>query len=338
MRKIFLILFISSSSFVNSFSQDFTKDFEISLPTFKVHNSLYNKISFLDSRIYKLQIGVISIGPLRNRDARLILKEPFTKQLTNILNALIDSTAKDGELLFQLKRFNYVEPRATRFCSFSAELYSRQGNQYQRVSSIDTIIMVSGYDITSPLIVRGSKIITDLIANNLSKNPIDSTYYNIAQVEHIDSIDKRKIPLYNTANYKDGLYRSYKSFMNQTPDEQGMVNMKKDETISSIKIIDSTGNKVKIKSKDIYAVVSKGFPFIATEYGYYQLQHMGDDFFFTGDVKVAASVGDVVTGQIVFGVIGALSNASGNQTTFQMIIDYKTGKFIHLRKIEPVTQ
>jgi len=338
MNKIFLILFFLSLFIANSFSQDFTKDLEIALPAFKIHNSLYKKINFLDSRIYKSQIGVLSIGPLRNRDARLILKEPFGKQLTNLLNALIDSTAKDGELLFQLNRFNYVEPRATRFCSFSAELYTLQGNQYQRISSIDTVIMLSGYDVTSPLIVRASKIITDLIADNLLKQPVDSTYYNIAEVKNIDSIDKRKIPLYNVANYRNGIYRSYRSFMNQIPDEEGIINMKRDEAISSVKILDSTGKKVKIKSKDIYAVVSKGFPFIATEYGYYQMQHIGDDFFFTGDVKVAASIGDVVTGQIIFGVVGALSNASGTQTTFQMVIDYKNGKFIHLRKIEPVAQ
>src|ERR1700722_11827046 len=202
--KMSLIIFFLLLSIANSFSQDLTKDFEIILPTYKVPNSNYKKISFLDSRDYKKQIGLLSIGPLRNQDARLVLKAPFTTRLTSVLNSLIDSTAKEGELLFQLRRFNYAEPRGTRYCNLSAELYSSAGGRYQRISAIDTIIVVSGYDITKPLTILGSKMMTDLIANSLLMKPFDSTYYSIAEVEKMDSIEKRKIPVYNATNYVDG--------------------------------------------------------------------------------------------------------------------------------------
>jgi hypothetical protein len=49
------------------------------------------------------------------------------------------------------------------------------------------------------------------------------------------------------------------------PDRQGMIDARKDSSIASVKILDPNGNKIKIKSKNIYAVVNKGQTFVATE-------------------------------------------------------------------------
>src|ERR1700733_3627584 len=99
MTKKLFIFFAFLLFFLRSFSQDATKNFELLLPTYKVHNSLYNKIGFLDSRSYKAQIGSISIGLLKNHDAKFVLKEPFENQLRSVLSKMIDSSAQEGELL-----------------------------------------------------------------------------------------------------------------------------------------------------------------------------------------------------------------------------------------------
>jgi hypothetical protein len=120
--------------------------------------------------------------------------------------------------------------------------------------------------------------------------------------------------------------------MNQIPDKQIIVVMK-GEKISSVKTIDENGKKVNIKTKDIYSIVDKGRLFIATEYGYYPLQKLNDDFFFTGKAKVNANTGDVVAATLFFGIIGGLIASDAN-ATFEMKIDHLNGGFIRLREIK----
>jgi len=94
--------------------------------------------------------------------------------------------------------------------------------------------------------------------------------------------------------------------------------------------------KTKVHPKNIYALVYKGLPFIATQYGYYSAQKGADNnFYFTGDVKTVVSQRDISTTQMGFGIIGAeLARVAGNKDTYVMMIDYRTGGFIHLKKIE----
>lgn len=65
-------------------------------------------------------IAFFCTPPAHSRDNRYYRIEPVTgqkfffddspqPQLTALLNAYIDNTAKDGELLFQFRRFNFVE-------------------------------------------------------------------------------------------------------------------------------------------------------------------------------------------------------------------------------------
>ncbi len=67
----------------------------------KVSNSLYKTIFFLDSREDTADIGAINVGVL-NHPAKLKLRMPFQPQLQMLMDSLIDSSAGNGELLFQL--------------------------------------------------------------------------------------------------------------------------------------------------------------------------------------------------------------------------------------------
>jgi hypothetical protein len=337
MNKLFLALLVLSFSGTELFSQDITKDFEINLPGYKVQNSLYNKIDFLDSRLDNTQIGIVGVGLLRGIDATLISTTPFNIQLASVFNSLIDSTAKDGEILFQLNQFNFKEETGSRYCYFNAALYFEKDARYKKIAYIDTVIIVTASNVTKALTVAGSNAINGFIARALLQGPSDSISYNINEVENMDSVEKQNILLYNAIKYTDGLYTSYTSFMKQQPDRQGIVDTRKDGSISSVKIIDSTGKKVKVKPATIYAVVDKGIPFIATEYGYYPLQKINNNFFFTGDVRIAASTGDMNSSGIILGLAGALLTKPGIEETFEMKIDYLNGVFIHIRAI-PSTQ
>jgi hypothetical protein len=187
-------------------------------------------------------------------------------------------------------------------------------------------------DVTRALFRNGSKTITNFIANNLARDPAGPDYYSFSDIENIDSIEKLQIPVYNTIAYADGLYASFESFTHQTPDKQITAELK-NEKLSAVKAPDENGKLTKVKLKDIYAIVYKGQPFIATEYGYYPLQKTGDDFFFTGKAKVSARTGDVLAASFFFGIIGSLI-ASDAEATFEMKIDHINGGFLRLREIK----
>ena len=337
MYKSALFLILLSLSVHQGISQNKTEDFVITLPETKVPNSLYNKISFLDSRYDTSHFGIVQLGAF-NRKARVLPETPFGKQLSNLLTALTDGSAKDGEILLQLRQFSFAEITGATsekgYCYMRADLYSKTNDQYQKLGMVDTVILVKAMDVTRALFRRGSKTITDFLAEFITKTPLDQTYYSFNDVQNIDAIEKRKITLYSVATLSDGVYDSYKSFMNQMPDRKAEVVIKNDK-IESVKSLSGDGKMEKIKAKDIYAVVHDGKPFIATEYGYYPLQKTGGDFFFTGKAKVNPNVGDVIAAQFFFGIIGGLI-ASDASSTFEMKLDHINGGFMRLREIKEI--
>ena len=340
MNKLLLTLQILLFFTVCLFAQNPTRNFEINLPEYKIQNSLYHTISYLDSRIDTTHMGIVQLGAF-NRKAKVIAKTPLSKQLENVIQSLTDSTATENELLLQLRQFNFAEITGAvsekGYFYLKAELYAKKELQYQKIASIDTVVLVKAMDVTNALFRNGSKTITDFIAKGLTKTATDSFFYSIHNITQIDSIEKRGIILFNTGKFTDGLYETYSSFKNQAPDKQVIVETKREESISSVKWLDGNGKKVKIKSKDIYAIVYKGQPFIATEYGYYRLTKLDDDFYFTGKAKVTASTGDVIAAGFFFGIIGSLL-ASNADATFDMKIDHTNGGLIRIREIRTSTE
>lgn len=286
-------------------------------------------------------MGIVQVG-LMNAKARVIPKTPFPVQLNSLINSLTDPTAKDGKLLLQLQHFNFAEVTGSfsekGYFYFRANLYADSNGRYRTIASIDTLVVTSGMDVTKSNMRNGSIWIGMFIARNLHNRPPDTAVsYTMNDVIHIDSIEKQRLSLYTDSSYKDGLYRTWRSFRDQVPDKQIVVDINKD--IATGRIPDENGKLKKIRPKDAYAVVVRGNPFISTEFGFYPLEKRNNDFFFTGKAKVSANSGDVIAASMFFGVIGGLLASSGDVATFEMKIDYVSGGFIHLREIKmPVDQ
>jgi hypothetical protein len=333
MHKIIPALLFLSLSGTSLFSQDYSRSFDIKLPKNKVQNSLYKTISLLDSRVGNKDIGIINVGLFKNAEAKLTLKTPLQDQLASLMHALTDSSAGDGELLFQLHWLRFAETSGTRYCYLIASLYAKTGEHYEKLAAIDTVLRFK-IESWNLLVTEESNIISNFIAGNLLKQAKDTVTYSIGDIAHIDSIEKQKIPVFATENYKDGLYKNYQSFKTQMPENQAMVKADKDGTISSVRVVDSNGAKVKIHPKNVYALVYKGQPYIATPHGFYTLQKSADNnFYFTGDIDIAASQGEISGGYVAFGVVGALLASGANQETFVVMIDYRNGGFIHLQRV-----
>ena len=337
MKKIcFAILFFLLPCKV-IFAQDLTKDFNLTLPKNKIQNSLYRSIDLVDSRIDTFRLGIVQVGIFNNK-AKVIFGAPFFVQLKNVMSSLIDSSAKNGELLFQLRHLYFAEITKAMsekgYCYLRAGLYAKKDNHYRKLGYIDTLIVINAMDVTIPMLKLGSKLITDMIASNLLKEANDSINYSFAEIAQMDSVEKRKIPLYNTDKYTDGLYYSYTSFANQLPDKQVTVKNNKDGSIDNVKIADGKGKLKKVKPGEVYAMVTNGHPFAATNYGYYPIKKASDNFYFIGKAQSTADQGNVAMASFLFGMIGGLIASSNGNTTFVMVIDHHNGGFIHLREVK----
>jgi hypothetical protein len=344
MRRIFILLLALVLAVPGADAQDrpnvdiqflFPKS-ELSkdkVPRAKVANSLYGHIDFLDSR-RGTTIGPVRVGLLGNA-SHLALKAPVQPQLTHIVEALMDSTAGGGELLFQLRSFNYIEEFSTRFCHLRATLYSKSAEQYRKLLTLDTVILIRLSDISGEVQKGSSLAICDLIRTGLLELPSDSTTYALNDLGRMDSIETSRLALYTRDSLVDGLYKAYASFADQRPDLQCSFKVDKNGDIKAVSIPDENGKEKKVDRRGIYAVVYQGRAFIATEYGFYRLTKAEGDLLFTGDVRVPASRGDLAGGQFALGLTGRLLASQGYKTTYTMAIDHLNGDFLHLRLIPP---
>jgi hypothetical protein len=310
------------------FSQDLSSVFQLTVPPRKPVKSLYRVIAFFDSR-QDTTIGTWLSGP--DKPVRLVLKTPVQPQLVNILNAYTDGGSGNGAILFQLKRFSFAEPARTRYCYLSAAIYALKDEGYAKLASLDTTLVITyAAELPSVLAQEANQVIDDFIAKAILLPATTAAVYKYDDLVHIDSVEKRKIPVYNTSTYTEGLYGTYNAFMNQRPDVRGEVKEKSDGKLS-IRILDPKWEDPKGLTH-IFAVVYKGVPYVVTHYGDYPLQKQNDDFYFTGKLRVTPATDGKAGVDVSSGLMGILPSA--DKADYRVLLDHTSGEFIHLQVLD----
>lgn len=320
------------------------RDFTLKSKIQKVENSLYNKIKIIDLRKDTLRLGQGQFG-LLNKKLTLTPKPSLAVQSSGVVAQAIGENSKNGELALFIRKFLFAERTAAfteeGFCSLSADLYRKTDTAYYLLQSIDTLMRVEKMDVTKQMIRNGDSVFTCFITRNLSNSGQSASPLLFKEVVFADSIAKQKLKIYNSAGFVNGIYSTYDKFKNQTPDKNGTVTRKKDK-IKSVKIISGNGIEQEIKSRDIYAVVADGIPFIATEFGYYPLKSRNGELVFIGKLPAPSKSGGVaasmmffgLAGGVVAGLIGGLGASELNKCAyFFSQINYKNGEFVRLREI-----
>lgn len=336
MYKHPLLLLISFTFTFSVIGQNLTKEFELSVPVNKIANSLYNSIEVLDSRPDTTFFGIVQRGAF-NRKARVIASPDIKVQIQNTFRLLTDSSAENKSLLLQLRQFNFAELTGATsergYCYLKMELYEKKDDSYYRIARTDTVLFTKAMDVTNLNFRKGSATIINFISQNLMQKGEPGNSFSFDELNHIDSIEKSKLPLYTTGLLKDGVYYSYDAFKNQAPDTVVKLEPKEDKMVTQFRAIDNNGKKIKLKTNETYAIVTDGQPYIATGFGFYKLNKKDDDFYFIGKAKVTANTGEVLAAGFFFGIIGSLI-ASDASAEFEMKIDHTNGGFIRIREIK----
>ena len=289
--------------------------------------SLYNTIDFLDSRGDSSYIGILEKGS--KKTVRLVLKTPVQPQLASFLFAYSSHrSGAAGELLFQLRRYSFAEPRKTRYVYLAGTFYVRRSDRYARLSNLDTVISLNAPSFfQQDLGARVAEVFGKFFSRSIRMSPADGPTYDLNDLGRMDSLEKRQIPLYNTDNFVDGFYSNYLAFKTQQPDIKGHIKLDDDGSISQ-PVVDDPVWKAE-QHAHIYAIVYKGVPYVVTHYGYFLLEKKNDEFYFTGPLRINVTDGEVAALPLFRAIIAD----AGDRNFYRVLIDHQTGEFIHLETL-----
>ncbi len=158
--------------------------------------------------------------------------------------------------------------------------------------------------------------------------------YSFNDILNITSIEKRKIPVYNTATYKDGIYHTFDRFKNIEPSSSQfeLTRNKKGKITKLERIWNSGASRAEVKPSDIFCVVQNGKIYMASDYGFAPAEFKNDDFYFQGKAKVTAKTGNVILATAFFGIIGGI--IAGDATSeFEMKVDHLNGSTVLIKQI-----
>ncbi len=292
MMKIYIYLVLILLSIININGQTKTEEFEIKPSKKRFSNALYNKILYYDNRGNKSNFGILKIGN-NNSEAIVRPKYPMEEQIFNLFNSLIDSSAKNGQLLLEIKKFELSETlNEIGYNTIKANMYCITADKCYKINSIDTIAKFDfGVDVSGMILASGTNIISKFIHRSLYKTNTDSIHF-----ENILKIEKEKQPYINNFEaykkgvIKDGLYFSFEAFKNQVPEYFCIVKKDSFENVS-VKAID--GDSIEIENNlTIYMAVHKGVCYY--NFGnnsFVELTREDSGFYFNKYIDVETNIG-----------------------------------------------
>lgn len=296
MRYILFIVFLGLFSIVSSQK---TVSFSLNASKKKAAESYYNSIAVIDSRYDTVNAG---FGFLLNNKRRVIVADSsLSFQLKKVFTSLVTGSNGSEELLLQVRKFNFTGTLnpwlgayiQTSYFAFKADAYIKKHDTYHLLQHIDTVVLIKHVDLEKTILGdSSSRIVVSFLVNVLSKqSSISNTAYTYEELVNINQVEKKWLPLYNTEVLKDGIYATFNDFAMQRP--SGIAAAVKDDGFGNV--IDSASEEAltgrtlkKLHIKKQFAFVSKGIPYIITDFGVYRMLINNDnDFVFTGRMMVA---------------------------------------------------
>ncbi|MFV0417252.1 MAG: hypothetical protein ACK5KT_00780 [Dysgonomonas sp.] len=340
MKNLFILILLLSVSVINIAAQDKrTKVFNLIVPENVIENSLYDNIEYLDSRLFKEDLGYVQTGMFNNY-VYMVDEPSFAQQFDSLMSKVINETARQKTLLLQLRNLNFSEitksMSETGYCHIRISLYEKEYPDYYLIATLDTLLTVKAMDVTGKLIKNSSNIITSFVLSNLTNKRTDEVPFLLADIHNIDFFEKNNMKLYSADAYVDGAYPDFKSFANQTPVADKLTpKFDKNNNLKEVKQLNEQNKLKKLNPKDIYAVVLDGQPYIASDKGYILIHKVKDEFKFLNDGNIRIDAGAYVgagIAAVAAGLLGGIVFIPVNNRVEQveMTIDHLNGHFIIL--------
>ena len=322
--------------------------FHFPLPEKKVQNSLYNSITFLDSRYDTLNFGRVYSQHYK-RKVPLVPSVDMATQLNWLLHFVTDTSAKNDELIFQLLKLEFVELGgeipAYGYCPIRAFLYSKKGNSYSCLARLDTFLIANVYEdgkeITPSLVKQCASTLSNFLFSSLTRQNESEKLISFYEIRKRDSVEKSGLALYNTSHLKTGVYLSYASFKEQKPDYTLLKALRGFGDVYTLSLENKHGKKMTLRYDEVYAFSINDTAYVSTEFGANPLLKRNGNFYFIAKAQSMAMDETLALswslGWSVFGPVGAITAkqlAKNNALAqFEAMVDPFDGSFIWLKKI-----
>jgi len=316
-----------------------TKEFFIPVLEGRSMESDYKKILLLDLRYDTLDNGFI----LQNRKKlSLVIATSFRKQLSDVLNSLIDTSGARGTLLLVLRKFKLVERNDIDFeygyCFMRASIFAKAESNYKRINDIDTLITLKDSEVTDTLLNDARNNFVNLIARSLKTEVNGKPEYTYNDIVQMDDHEKKIIPIYNNNTFTDGIYLSWNSFSKQKPDYTGAQLSYKWNTNVRIKVKDKEGKLLKLSGNEIYGFVDKNIPYVCTDYGACIVEKKNNELFYIGKSKITPDNEEYSVSITLAELLGSNTAkvVTGLRPPFGLFIsriDHVDGSFMRVKKI-----
>lgn len=339
----------------------FVFDTSVALPK----GGIYNHVRVIDERPDKSNLG---LDKIRFNTKLLVTEKPFADELAEFGENLVRKIAPraDNTLLIVLHQFQ-VESNVKGFVTtlyLDADYYlSTPLGGYQFLFTVDNLTEVKTTDVRRDINILFAHLFNEAANIKVTLPPKDSIYTQAQAANKLADI-KKQLPVYNTSNYKVGVYYTIDQFLNNTP---GDTLFKEDDHYVKIGnspkfyYVDKRGwANGRISEKDFFAVYNGKRWFKSTKDGSFGMDKIDDDFYFKAEKKsidayynnspfaaVGYISGGLVGGMIVGAVVGAVtttldktadvSNEDITQENPKNGKGHKTEIF-YLFKVDPVSK
>ena len=269
-------------------------DFNIPLSTKPIEGARYNKLKFIapQSFLDNENLGLTSIN-MWGSPQYVTLSTPIDLQFNSLVQSMGASLTEDRTLALQMRvlfftvGMNNDDNRGKALCNIRVTLYEVDDNdadRYYFLSTLDTLVVNKAKNIKKEV----ANAITTFIADNIVMSAMaDEPAITMDEVGDIETFERFGTPFYTDSILPDGVYTTYKSLKNLSPDVRG-INMRYDEESKDIVIV-GPKKENKLEAKIAYGVVIDGVPYIKFENKFYRAYKKNDDWCFAYTQKIAGS-------------------------------------------------
>jgi hypothetical protein len=293
----------------------------------------------IDKRPELRNLGYIKT-PLGGPYVPVMLEDSLNVSLQKFFMAQISPKSDGVDLLLHIRKFSFTEynqkPYQYGFFRFRAEFFKALEDGYQLLGKIDTLVEVKGSDPTQRMFKAANQTLFLWLENSLALPVKDEKSWPLSLILDIEKTEKSNIPLFKAKQVPNGLYASYASLANLSPDDRDTeVHLPEESDLLFIIKKDHKGEKQIVPSqKDGYAIAHENKLWMLTPTGYSRVYARNGNLYFQAPVRELV-ITNAMSPLFMFGALGgsiAMATSEGKTELITYQIDHINGGWTPVRK------
>ncbi len=273
---------------------------------FKIDNKLQSiesnnqckSLRVIDARKNRDNIGFLREGQF-DGSIPVITEQPFDTFLQNIYGKMkVDAKSTSDELIMVLYEFEmYDKPAQIGTLCIRADLFRGNDGKYKLVAIMDSLYELrSSRTVTDDLLASVKQKIPSLLTYYACKlTEVNTKLYSLEELSNKRDNEKLSYPIYNTTQYKKGVYYTCDQFLNNMPIDTPLIKwsyLKGDNRVTQFYYQDGNGKRSEgLKNSDFFAIYDGASWWLGDSLTIREIKYMDGDFYATKHIRQAFTGG-----------------------------------------------